>query len=80
MLSVCYATYPRNKIGDETEIDFLSLLTMIVAMRKKDGITDLKAMFKIYDVDQNGLLDLEELTNLLTKIEPNTLDMTVKVQ
>ncbi len=53
---------------------------MIVAMRKKDGITDLKAMFKIYDVDQNGLLDLEELTNLLTKIEPNTLDMTVKVQ
>ncbi len=53
---------------------------MIVAMRKKDGVTGLKVMFKIYDVDQNGLLDLEELKSLLTKIEPNTLDMTVKVK
>ena len=69
-----------NKIGDETEIDFLSLLSMIVAMRKKDGITDLKVLFKIYDVDQNGLLDLEELLNVFRKIEPNTFDLTVKVR
>ena len=49
LLAVCVTPYPKNKCGDLQEVDFLQLLVVIVAMKRQDGETELKVLFRMFD-------------------------------